>query len=475
MQNDISNTKKEYLKRINNVISYIEKNLDKDLNLDDLSQKAFFSSFHFHRIFSAVVGETLNSLIIRKRIERIASIIAVGTDETLVDLAYRYGFDNASSFSRAFRKFYGTSPTEFKKNGVIKNRKIGRGVVSDEQYICSMNNMLKWLKMNAQIEVKKLAEITLAGMMHIGQPDKIGKTYERLFKWAYSKGITNSPDFKAVTIYHDNPGITETAKVRQSACVKIKGDFKADGDIGKIVIKEGRFAVGRFEITPVQFQKAWESMCVWVMENGYTFRDSDYFEIFHNDNRTHPKQKFIVDICIPVDTGKSRNIHAGKTEKSLNEYSKDYKRQTEIGNIPKAYRGLVGFMKHLRTCFMKNYPVDYVTGSLYSGDMTITYFPFTPKILKEQKLKIAIVFNHQKLRFEIWLAGQNKQIQKKYWEIFKGSDWNKYHIPSTTDEGFSIVDSILVENPNFDDLDMLTGQIETGTMEFIKEIIKVLE
>lgn len=475
MQNEKNDTKKEYVKRINNVIGYIEKNLDKDLNLDDLSQKAFFSSFHFHRIFSAIVGETLNSLIIRKRIERIASIIAVGTNDTLIDLAYKYGFDNASSFSRAFKKFYGISPIEFKKTGIVKNRKIGKGAVSDEQYICSINNILKWMNMNAQIEVKELPEIKLAGIMHIGKPEKIANTYERLFKWAYSKGITNSPDFKAVTIYHDNPRITEASKVRQSACVTINGDFSAEVEIGKLVILKGRFAIGHFEISPVQFPKAWESMCVWVIENRYSFRDGDYFEIYHNDYRTHPEQKSIVDICIPIETGKGKNIHADINEKTLNDYKKDYKRQIEIGNIPKAYKGLMGFMKNLRTYFINNYPVDYVIGSLYSGDMTITYFPFTPKTLKEQKLKIGIVFNHQKIRFEIWLTGQNKQIRKKYWEIFKGSDWNKYHIPSTIDDGFSIVDNILVENPNFENLKILTEQIETKTIEFIKEIMKVLE
>lgn len=475
MQNEKNDTKKEYLKRINNVISYIEKNLDKDLNLDDLSQKAFFSSFHFHRIFSAIVEETLNSFIIRKRVERIASIIAVGTDKTLIDLAYKYGFDNASSFSRTFKKFYGISPTEFKKNGIVKNSKIGKDMVSDEQYICSINNILNWMNMNAQIEVKELPEIKLACIMHIGKPEKIANTYERLFKWAYSKGITNSPDFKAITIYHDNPRITETSKVRQSACVTINGDFSTDAEISKLTIQKGRFAIGHFEISPVQFQKAWESMCVWVIESGYAFRDGDYFEIYHNDYKTHPEQKFIVEICIPIETGKGKNIHVDKTEKTLNECKKDYKRQIEIGNIPKAYQGLVGFMKNLRIYFINNYTIDYAIGSLYSGDMSITYFPFTPKTLKEQKLKIAIVFNHQKIRFEIWLAGQNRQIQKKYWEIFKDSDWNIYHIPSTINDGFSIVDNILVENPNFDNLEILTEQIENKTMEFIKEIMKVLE
>jgi len=137
-------------------------------------------------------------------------------------------------------------------------------------------------------------------------------------------------------------------------------------------------------------------------------------------------------------------------------------------------QGLVRFIKSFRSHLIKRYLNDYLIGSIYYGE-NITYFSFSPKDLKSQKLKIAIVFNHQKIRFEIWLAGQNKQIQKEYWEIFKGSDWKKYHIPSSIDNGFSIVDSILIENPNFDNSVFLTEQIETKTIEFVKEIMKVLE
>ncbi|MCK5076904.1 MAG: helix-turn-helix transcriptional regulator, partial [Calditrichia bacterium] len=50
----------EYIASINRVIDYIEKNLDKNLTLDTLSDVANFSRFHFHRIFSAIVGETIN-------------------------------------------------------------------------------------------------------------------------------------------------------------------------------------------------------------------------------------------------------------------------------------------------------------------------------------------------------------------------------------------------------------------------------
>ena len=158
----------------------------------------------------------------------------------------------------------------------------------------------------------------------------------------------------------------------------------------------------------------------------------------------------------------------------LNDHLKEYKKQIEIGHIQKAYRGLMEYIMALRTRFLNEYPDRYIVGGVYPGYMDITYFPFTPKSLKRHKLKIAIVFNHVNFRFEIWLAGQNRQIQKKYWEIFKGSDWNKYNIPETTTEGFSIVDHILVESPDFDDLEALTQQIESEAMKFIREITKVL-
>ena len=85
-------------------------------------------------------------------------------------------------------------------------------------------------------------------------------------------------------------------------------------------------------------------------------------------------------------------------------------------------------------------------------------------------MKIAIVFNYDAFRFEVWLAGYNKQVQTKYWKLFKESDWNKYYIVSTTKGIDSIIEFILVDNPDFSDLDNLTKQIERGTMKFIKDI-----
>jgi hypothetical protein len=85
-------------------------------------------------------------------------------------------------------------------------------------------------------------------------------------------------------------------------------------------------------------------------------------------------------------------------------------------------------------------------------------------------LKIAIVFIHDTFRFEVWLGGYNKQVQTKYWKLFKESNWNKYRIPSTTKCVDSIIEYVLVDNPDFNDLDNLTNQIDGGTLKFIKDV-----
>jgi len=156
--------------------------------------------------------------------------------------------------------------------------------------------------------------------------------------------------------------------------------------------------------------------------------------------------------------------------KSLNENIKEYRKQLEKGDIKEAYKGLMEYIMDLRTYFKNKYPEYFVSGSIYQGYMDMTYFSFIPESLKSKKLKIAIVFIHGTFRFEVWLSGYNKQIQTKYWKLFKETDWNKYRIPSTTKGVDSIVEYVLADTPDFSDLDTLTKQIERGTLQFIKDI-----
>jgi hypothetical protein len=155
---------------------------------------------------------------------------------------------------------------------------------------------------------------------------------------------------------------------------------------------------------------------------------------------------------------------------SLHDYMDEYKRQLEKGAINKAYKGLMEYILSLRTYFGNKYPDYFISGTIYYGYMDMTYFSFFPESFKQRKLKIAIVFIHEAFRFEVWLAGYNKQVQLKYWKLLKESGWDKYHLVSTTKGADSIMEHVLVANPDFSDLDTLTNQIETETLKFIKDI-----
>jgi hypothetical protein len=156
--------------------------------------------------------------------------------------------------------------------------------------------------------------------------------------------------------------------------------------------------------------------------------------------------------------------------KPFHEYMDEYRKQIEKGVIKEAYKGLMEYIMDLRLYFKNKYPDYFVSGSIYYGYMDMTYFSFFPKSLKNRKLKIGIVFIHDTCRFEVWLFGYNKQVQAKYWKLFKENDWNTYRIPSTIKGMDSITEYIVVDNPDFSDLDKLTKQIEKGTLKFINDV-----
>ncbi len=164
-----------------------------------------------------------------------------------------------------------------------------------------------------------------------------------------------------------------------------------------------------------------------------------------------------------------RDLKEGSNMESFIECMHEYKKQMEKGTVQKAYKGLMEYIMSLRTHFSKKYP-ELTPGNLYQGYMDMTYFPIFPKALKSRKLKIAIVFIHETVRFEAWLVGLNKQIQREYWELFKEGKWDKYRVPATLKGVDSIIECTLADNPDFSDPDGLTKQIEDRVLDFANDV-----
>jgi len=156
---------------------------------------------------------------------------------------------------------------------------------------------------------------------------------------------------------------------------------------------------------------------------------------------------------------------------SIQEEMNELRRQLRSGSIQRAYKALLGYMLDLRIQFQHEYP-NYSVSGLYQGYMDMTYFAIVPPSLKDRHLKIAIVFNYEAFRFEAWLSGTNKQVQRKYWELFRESRWAAYRVVTPGKGVDSILECNLAEDFDFDDLKNLTASIEENTVKFINDIEK---
>lgn len=295
----------DYQNRINRVFKYIDQNLESELSLNTVSQIAFFSPFHFHRVFKFITGETLNEYVNRRRIEK-STLDLLHKSITTTEIAHKFGFSDNTSFSRAFKKYYGVSPTEFRKQNPNRFSKIrqlesknGQEYPDYEKYICIINNLKNWIKMNAKIKITEMPKMNLVYVTSIG-PQNLENAYEKLIRWATPQGLMNDKT-KPITIYHDSFKVTEHHKVRISACLLLEKPIKAEGEIGLTSIESGKFIVGSFEIGLNEFEKSWTGLYLWMNENGYKKADREPFEIYHNNFMEHPERKAIVDFCIPIE------------------------------------------------------------------------------------------------------------------------------------------------------------------------------
>ncbi len=146
-----------------------------------------------------------------------------------------------------------------------------------------------------------------------------------------------------------------------------------------------------------------------------------------------------------------------------------FRRLLQEGSVQRGYRALLSYMMGLRTHFMKRYGDSAVSG-LYQGYMDMTYFALFPPSLRHRHLKIAIVFNYDAFRFEVWLSARNQQIQRQYWKLLKDIPWPGYRIAPPAKWVDSILECDLVSDFDLDDPDALTAIIEANTLAFIDRI-----
>jgi AraC family transcriptional regulator len=109
-------TPQEYSNCIEDVMRYIREHIHEPLDRETLAAVAGFSIPHFHRVFTAHVGESAASYVRRLRMERAARKLRMGAVD-ITEVALAAGYDSHAAFSKAFKQQFGLRPSEFRQLG----------------------------------------------------------------------------------------------------------------------------------------------------------------------------------------------------------------------------------------------------------------------------------------------------------------------------------------------------------------------
>ncbi len=270
-------TEQDYHERIVRTLVYIQQHLDDDLELEKLAAVAAFSSFHFHRIFRGLVGETVKEHVRRLRLERAARSLKQ-SGEPIVQVALDAGFETHESFTRAFGDMFGEAPSAYRATAYSPP------TYSDIP----------------PVEVRELAPMRLVFLRHVGPYGNVGVTWGRLMAWAGMRGLLG-PGMTTIGIVHDDPDVTPADKVRYDAAVTVSRPVQPEGEFGVMEIAGGSYAVvthkGPYGGLGKTYQRIYGG---WLPKSGYQLRDMPAFEQYLNSPRDTRSEDLLTLIHVPI-------------------------------------------------------------------------------------------------------------------------------------------------------------------------------
>ncbi|HEX5738388.1 MAG TPA: AraC family transcriptional regulator [Hydrogenophaga sp.] len=274
----------DYRAQLTRVTAHIHDHLAEPLDLAELAVVADLSPYHWHRVYHALIGETVAATVRRVRLHRASGYLAQ-TALTVSEIARRCGYPNVQSFTRAFRQRFGLSPQAWRE---------------------SRTDDLPWLAANPQlasgwpVEIRQVPTIELAGMAHRGNYMRIGKAFESSQIHLAAQGLMRQ-DTRWIGQYLDDPSAFPEAQLNSRAGLSIP----AGADIAPPL---QRFTVGGTPCAVLRYQGPYPNMRdayqwlygTWLVASGHALADQPVFEEYHNNPRTSSPADLLTDICLPL-------------------------------------------------------------------------------------------------------------------------------------------------------------------------------
>jgi AraC family transcriptional regulator len=285
---DVSMSYKNHLERMQSVVQYIENNLNTELDVKQLSSIACYSEFHFHRLFRAYIGESVYGFRKRLLLEKAVKLLCYST-ESITDISYRCGYENQTSFNKAFKSQFLYTPSQVRKQQVSLS-KITTDPILDTNMTLTPN-------------IKTIDDIHVISARAVGPYAEAAPiAWGRIMKFSYSNKLMEK-NIRSIGISHDDPKITEPNCIRYDACLDISANIENEEGLEAKIIPGGKYAIflhkGPYEKLIQTYSYIYNQ---WLVNSKYSLSDDKTcFEIYLNrDPRRTKPENLKTQIYIPV-------------------------------------------------------------------------------------------------------------------------------------------------------------------------------
>lgn len=292
-----------YVDRVNRAIDFVIQNLDRKLTLELVAQSAFLSPFHFHRIFKASVGETLNEFIKRIRLDRSLSHLSRtdATRSSMTQIALACGFSSLSDFTRCFRQRYGIAPSKFDVEAFrAENRRKWQSQVVEDRYGYLLDKLPGGANPDGfEVQLRRLPERHVA---YVRVPDSyrhgaVPAAAEWLVGWAEKRGLANG---QWLGYMWDDPEVVPPEKCRYDVGLVVPGEIR-EADVSLLRFPE--MVVAEVQIRgPIDVEvRALDWLFgTWLPDSGFVPSDQPCFEAWDGRPFQHGMTHFELRIQLPV-------------------------------------------------------------------------------------------------------------------------------------------------------------------------------
>ncbi len=296
----------DYKARILRVLTHIQAHLDGTLDLEELARVACFSSFHFHRIFAAMTGETIADHVRRLRLERAAMELRSGAKQ-VIQVALDAGYEAHEAFTRAFKSAYGVSPAEFRRaTGPVALLAAPSGVHFRPGVPLATFNTNHITTKVMKVITKKIKPMRVAYLRHVGPYESTGQTWiDLIARLSADKQIRKRSMF--IGMGHDNPAVTPAAELRYDACITVDEDYQPKKPVQLQIIDGGDHAVVK-NCPVAKIKDAFQHLYgKWLARSSRELRPAPGFVVLVNARNTVAAAKRRVDIYMPLQPKRPLN------------------------------------------------------------------------------------------------------------------------------------------------------------------------